>query len=99
MTIGPAPMIKMLWISCRFGITRSLSSPGPPTVSRRGYPRRTRHSKPLTKKPSRGGPISAPPAQRALLYRVHEGLSRLHRLDPRFLQPVVPDCRHIRVLD
>ena len=42
---------------------------------------------------------STPPAQRALLHGIYERRSALHRVCPCLLEPVVPDRRHIRVLN
>src|SRR6266446_5850662 len=117
MTIGPAPMIIMVWISSRFGITPTLlqqrqGSPTSPNVGRserealrvggfvtlaKSQPKSLFH---LTQKKAlarRAG--STAPAERALLYRIYEGHTRLHRFGPSLLQPVVPYRRHIRVLN
>src|ERR1700722_11993644 len=102
MTMGPAPMIRTVWISVRLGITTHAKSrgalgalPGRPNCRLRG-PFRWVGTVP---QPLNQRVWSASPAQGPFLHRIDEFGAGLRRFRPGFLDAVVPDGGLVAVLD
>src|SRR5258705_2563247 len=101
MTMGPAPMIRTVWISVRLGMDTRAESPallkapfGRPNCRLRG-PFRWVLPGP---QPRNHGDRSAFPAQHAFLHRIDEFRAIFDRFRPGLFDAVVPDGRLVAVL-